>query len=153
HRGAGERGLGLGHGGRRRHLVAPRAQHLDERVPHVGLVLHHEHASPWPRPPVHRDSPSRAGSLSRKTAPPPSRGRTVSSPACCSTIEWQMDKPRPVDSFVEKKGSKIRRASPSLMPGPRSANSASTWPSSRRALTRTSPPFGWASQAFRIRLT
>src|SRR6267142_2331130 len=46
----------------------------------------------------------------------------------------------------------IRALSPGDTPGPRSAMSATTRSPSRRVLTRTSPPEGWASQAFRIRL-
>ena len=45
-------------------------------------------------------------------AAPPAR------PPCCRTIEWQIDRPRPVESLVEKNGSKMRSRSRGRDAGP-----------------------------------
>ena len=98
---ARERPQRFGDRGRGQGLEAAGAQDLDEGVPHVGLVLHDEHAPARRGPVVHANRVSSAGSFSLNTAPPPSREATLSSPACCLTIEWQMESPRPVESLVE----------------------------------------------------
>ena len=120
------------HRGRGAHGVeALRAQDRDQRVANVGLVLDHQHAAAarcaslmLTRP------PRRAASSGRRRRRPPAPA-TVSSPPCWRTIEWQIESPRPVESLVEKNGSKIRSRSASATPGPRSANSATAWPSRR----------------------
>src|SRR5439155_26636638 len=151
---------GLGHQGHRLHggggglgVEAPRAQDGDQGVAHVGLVLDHQYAPARDRPLERAHGASRAGSVIRKSAPPPSLAPTVSSPPCCRTIEWQMESPRPVESLVEKKGSKIRSRSASFTPWPRSAISATAWAPTRCERMRTSPPRGCASQALRTRFT
>src|SRR6185503_53697 len=153
HRAPRQLGHGLRHVPRLQHLVAALAQDLAQGLADVVLVLHHQHAaaaaslgrahaaSVWPA----------AGSVTRKTVPPSSRGSASRTPPCCPTIVWQMDRPRPVEFLVEKKGSKILARSSALIPGPRSAISATARPSSRRELTRTSPPPGCASQALTTR--
>src|SRR5260370_377923 len=143
----------VSHRGGGARVEAPRAQNRDQGLAHVSLVLHHQDPSAGRGPLRLAHEASRAGSFIRNRAPPPSLGKTDSSPSCCRMIEWQMERPRPVESLVEKKGSKTRCRSASATPGPRSATSATAWRPSRREETRTSPPRGWASQAFRIRLT
>ena len=123
-------------------VVAALAQDLRERVADVDLVLDHEHAAagdvlPAPavlmRPPCARE---RAGRVIWKTVPPPGRGCASSRPPCCRTMEWQIDRPRPVEFLVEKNGSKMRSRSAAAMPGPRSATSARTLPSVGLASSR-----------------
>src|SRR5213594_3355246 len=71
------------------------------------------------------------GSSSRKRAPR-SAGTSASDPPCACAIPMPTERPSPVPSpigFVVKKGSKIRPATSSGMPGPSSETSTNAEPS------------------------
>src|SRR4029079_16960944 len=135
-----ELALGIGHPRRPDHLEAARPQDLEKGVSDVGLVLDDQQPRPRRLPGLHAEAPGCAGKLMRKTAPPPARARTRSSPPCSRTMEWQTESPSPVESWVEKNGSNTRCRSASATPGPRSATSTTTRPPSCRDEVRTSPP-------------
>ena len=59
------------HGSGRARVVAPRAQDLDERVPDVRLVLHHQHPAAADRSIAHRLKPPPRAPRCRPPAPPP----------------------------------------------------------------------------------
>ena len=54
-----------------------------------------------------RDRQARRGTPCR----PSSRGSATTSPPCWRTMAWQIERPRPVEFLVEKKGSKMRSRS------------------------------------------
>ena len=133
----------LGHRGRRLRLVAARAEHVEQRLAHVRLVLHHQHAGagalarrPWSGRlqggQAHAEH--RAAALAARTPTARRRGRARSS-----------GRPRARGRSSPWSSRRARRCAAGRRrgcPGPRSATSATTSALSRRARTSTRPPRG-----------
>jgi hypothetical protein len=75
------------------------AEQLQQRVPHVRLVLDHQHARAWLAL-AQEAVPSITGSVMRNTAPPPSRGSTFRSPSCWRAA-WQTESLSPSSAWSE----------------------------------------------------
>ena len=98
--------------------------------------------------------PRRTGAANPTTNSVPSPGEELTSicPPWARTMEWTVDRPRPVPpGRLVKKGSKMRGRSAVAMLPPESQTWIRTWPSTWLKKVRTRPPFPAAASALRRR--
>src|SRR6266576_231019 len=131
-------------------LEAGELEHVPGQLPVVLVVVDDQDQ-------LAHDTSCRMGRVKRNVLPLPGSLSTQRRPPCSSTSRRESGRPRPVPSaclpsLACSNSSKIVSRSGVAIPGPVSATSTSTWPSSRRADTSMRPSGGVNLTALERRL-